>query len=191
MEMEVIMEMEVRSIVVNVRGLAAAAQSPTVITQADAVVQSVEAEAKAVEPRAPTTVERADVYVLPSGQAAGEGQRREDVPQASGQSPEGETRTRTRAPERSSSREAVTAKVANDDEARGSSSNPSNQASKGNLSTPRYVAIKRDGEMTRVYEVGPEEDIEAVYGLDRQLSDGSDLGEEHSSTYRGATLKGV
>ena len=131
------MEMEVRSIMVNVRGLAAAAQSPTVITQADAVVQSVEAEAKAVEPRAPTTVERADVYVLPSGQAAGEGQRREDVPQASGQSPEGETRTRTRAPERSSSREAVTAKVANDDEEKGSSSKPSNQVSENSPSGSR------------------------------------------------------
>ena len=97
----------------------------------------------------------------------------------------------TKAPEKSFSREALTAKVANDDEEKGSSSKPSNRASKGNLSTPRYVAIKRDGEMTRVYEVGPEEDIEAVYGLDRQLSDGSDLGEEHSNTYRGANLKEV
>ena len=45
--------------------------------------------------------------------------------------------------------------------------------------------------MTRVYAVGSEEDIEAVSRLDRQLSDGSCLGEEPSSVFCGTTLEEV
>ena len=46
---------------------------------------------------------------------------------------------------------------------------------------PMYIAIARDGEAIRVYEVAPGDNLDEVYQWDRALTDGSVVDSPHSS----------
>ena len=57
-------------------------------------------------------------------------------------------------------------------------------------SLPTYIAIARDGEATRVYEVAPGDNLDEVCQWDRALTDGSVVDSPHSS-YEHCSLEEV